>query len=84
MNNRIWKGIEAEAIEDFAQLLVSKRFWLDVKMFVTEINSSNISNLEKKQYVIHSLETVFGEVAEFTLNLVIELAVAYIKSKQNA
>jgi hypothetical protein len=84
MNNEILQGVEVEAIEDFAQLLVSKRFWLDVKMFVTEINDSKISNIEKKQYVIHSLETVFGEVAEFTLNLVVELAVAYIKSKQNS
>ena len=79
----IWKDIEAEIIDEFAELMFSKRFWLDVKMFVSDINGHNISNEEKKSHVVRNLEVVFGELSEFFVNLAIELAVAYIKPKQN-
>lgn len=79
----IWKDIEAEIIDEFAELLFSKRFWLDVKMFVSDINGHDISNEEKKCHVVKNLEVVFGELSEFFVNLAIELAVAYIKPKQN-
>lgn len=79
----IWKDIEAEVIDEFAELLFSQRFWLDVKMFVSDINNSEISNEEKKRTVMKNLEVVFGELSCFMVNLAIELAVAYVKPKQN-
>ena len=69
-------------IDNLAQLLLSKKLWAEVKKLVQNIESFTwITNYEKRESVKTDLLAVFTEVEHFIINLAIELAVAWLKSK---
>ena len=70
--------VKTYLIDALGHLLFSARFWADVKMFVTDAQSTDLSGPEKKANVIEDLVAVFGDIGAFALNLGIELAKAWL------
>ena len=69
-------------VDSLSKLLLSKKLWDDVKLLVQNADGFTwITNYEKRESVKHDLIAVFADTEHFIINLAIELAVAWLKSK---
>lgn len=76
-------NVTTMVINTAAKLLLDSRLWIDAKMFVTESQmDSNLTGSEKRSRVKQNLLLVLGDIGDVLLNLSIEMAVYWLKSKQ--
>lgn len=77
--------IKQAAINTAAKLLLDRRFWNDCKMFVRDAaGKTELSGDEKRNKVKTDLIIVFGDIGSVFLHLGIELAVAWLKTQEQA
>lgn len=70
-------------IDAASKLLVNPQLWEDVKVLVSDIDDSKkLTGAEKHAKVLDDLKMLFNDVAIFTLNLAVSLAVAWLRSLQ--
>jgi len=66
-------------IRRLVSLLGSKKLFSEIKDVVTEMESTTLSGAEKRDSVLKELKDVFGVVAGFLVNVLLELAILYIR-----
>lgn len=73
--------IKAMAINLFARQLIDGVAFESAKRIVTDLDSKDISNEDKRKIAVETLKTFGYALAGFLVNLAIELAVAWLRSK---
>lgn len=68
-------------IGNFAKWLVGGELFSSAKEIVGLLNNEDLTGTEKKEKAINSLKSVFSKLGTFMLNIAIELAVVWAKSK---
>ncbi len=71
------------AITSFARFMVGGEVFSEIKTAVEQQFDNDKTNAQKRTAAIKSAKAVLGDVADWALNLGIELAVAWFKSKAN-
>ena len=74
--------VSAFAIEQFGRWVVGGVPFAAAKNVVAALEGSDLSGEEKRQAAITQLRTFGYQLAGFLLNLAVELAVAWLKSKR--
>lgn len=74
-------NIKATAINLFANQIIGGREFGAAKDIVETLEKKDIPNTEKRQIAVERLKTLGYALAGFLINLAIELAVAYVKTK---
>jgi len=73
-----------QAIFDQAGHLISpsSQLWVDAKYFVQDVDGkTGLTGQQKKEKVKADLLAIFGDTFEFLFNVIIELAVSYLRAK---
>lgn len=66
-----------------ASILLDSKFWNKVKSLVTDVmNNDNLTSDAKREKVKNDLLSIFGDISNSIINLAIELAVNWVKSRQ--
>jgi hypothetical protein len=68
-------------IERFATWLIGGVPFQSAKRIVAALNDKDMSNTAKRYKAVSELESLGYEIGELLVNLAIELAVAWLKSK---
>ena len=71
-------------IDYAAKLLIDNQLWAHAKLAVQTVatNNSDLSGEQKHQIAKEQILEFIGDIAASLINLAIELAVIYLKSKQ--
>jgi len=73
--------ISSIAIASFAKFMIGGEVFNEIKTAVGEQFDSDKTNAQKRASAIKGVKAILGDIADWTLNLGIELAVAWFKSK---
>jgi len=68
-------------INTLAKLLVGGNLFDKVKEIVADLNNTELSGSEKKERALEDVYAIFADLSTRIVNLAIELAVAWAKSK---
>jgi hypothetical protein len=69
-------------IEQLAKLLASGKIFARIRGIVQSVDSTDKTGDEKRQLVLDSLKATGIEVAGFLLNVLLELAVTWLRIQQ--
>lgn len=68
-------------IDRLAALLLDRRLWERIKHLVARVNDeSGATGAEKREWVLYDARLIGIDVANYVLNLAVELAVTYLRS----
>lgn len=68
-------------ITSFANVVIGNFNWERVKAVVVRMDDKDLSGEEKRHLALKEIKIVGVDVAKWALNLAIELAVAWLRSK---
>lgn len=74
-------SVKAVAIESFAKLMVGGKVFGDIQRIVASYTNANLSGEEKRQEALKDIKDIGVALSGWLINLALELAVAWIKSK---
>ncbi|MGZ8172569.1 MAG: hypothetical protein ACXWT0_01575 [Methylobacter sp.] len=76
-------NIKAVAISSFARFILGGNVFSRLLSVVTRQQDKVLSGAEKRHAALEDIKTIGLELAEWAVNLGIELAVAWLKSKSD-